>query len=131
MDIIGNALFKNSIVAGVGTNLALGLGFLIVGPAVAAVAGSVLRPAAKTVIKGGMFVYDQAKTIIAETQEAIGDIVSESKAALSKEQSAPPAEEPKVSVDTATRGTAFAFEEEPPSKEDEPVRTRPWIVRGY
>ena len=62
--------------------LAIGVGVAIVAPTVLPIA----KPLAKAAIKGGVSLYEKTKGAIAETGEAIGDIVAEAKAEVAAEQ---------------------------------------------
>lgn len=55
------------------TGLAIAVGTLVVLPLI----GPFLRPAAKTVIKGGLIAYHEALRLCAGAAEGIGDIVAE------------------------------------------------------
>jgi len=68
---IGETLFE-----GVGGGILLGIGAVIVAPTLV----PVLRPVAKEVIKGGLYVTDKAKEFVAETSEQWSDLVAEVKA---------------------------------------------------
>jgi len=132
MDLLENALFEKGLMTGVGTNIALGLGILLLGPAVASLAGSILRPVAKTVIKGGIIAYDQARSLVAETQGTAKALVSESKVELSREQPASFREAEASPAEMAAQpGRAAVYEQGSTFEEHEPERTKPWIVRGY
>ena len=134
MDILKNVLFEKSIVTGLGMNIALGLGLLILGPAAAAIAGNILRPVAKSVIKGGIVAYNQGRSFLAEARETGKDVVSESKVEFSKEKEQPAAAHGKGEgpADRATEyGKTAVSEEGSTALESQPERTKPWIVRGY
>ncbi len=62
--------------------VALGAAALLFGPTLIAVAGSVLKSAAKAGIKGGLMMYDKGKEIAAEAKETVEDITAEAKAEL-------------------------------------------------
>ena len=55
-------VFKGNAVTGV----AIGVAALVLGPALLPTVGRVLRPAAKTVIKGGIMLYRETVTAIGE-----------------------------------------------------------------
>jgi hypothetical protein len=55
------------------TGLAIGVGALIAWPLV----GPVVRPLAKTIIKGGVMAYRQAEQLYAGAVEGVGDIIAE------------------------------------------------------
>ena len=54
--------------------------------------GSALRPLAKELIKGGIYLYDTASELVSESGEQLKDLVAEAKADLAKSQNdgAPP-----------------------------------------
>ena len=62
--------------------LAIGAGITFFAPVVLPLA----KPLAKTLIKGGVTLYEKSKVAIAETGEVIGDIVAEAKAEVATEQ---------------------------------------------
>jgi Protein of unknown function (DUF5132) len=74
-------MFKGNLAAG----LAIGLGAIIFGPTVIQRVGSILRPAAKTLIKGGMVFYRET---LSEIGEMATDLVAEARAELDQEASA-------------------------------------------
>jgi len=71
-------LFKGNIVTG----LAVGIGAVVLGPIVAPAVTSVLRPAAKAVIKAGIYAYDRAAEALGQVNEMTGDIVAEARSEL-------------------------------------------------
>lgn len=60
----------------------LGLGVAMVVPTVLPTLASGLRPLAKTLVKGGVTLYDAAKEGIAEAGEQLNDLVAESRAEM-------------------------------------------------
>jgi hypothetical protein len=68
------------------TNIAIGAGIAFLAPAVIGIIGGILRPVAKTAIKGGMLAYDATVGAIQGTTEAIGDLAAEAKAEVSEEE---------------------------------------------
>jgi hypothetical protein len=74
-------MFKGNLVTG----LAFGVGAVLLGPTVLQTIGSVVRPTAKAVIKGGMVFYRET---LGEIGEMASDLVAEAKAEL--EQSSRP-----------------------------------------
>ncbi len=62
--------------------LAIGLGTVILAPTII----SLVKPLAKAAIKSGVSFYEKTKGAIAETGEAIGDIVAEAKSEVAAEQ---------------------------------------------
>jgi hypothetical protein len=66
------------------SNLAVGAGVVLLAPVVIPVVGSLLKPVAKAVIKGGLLAYEGAKVSVAETKEAIEDLAAEAKSEMSE-----------------------------------------------
>ena len=54
--------------------------------------GSALRPLAKEVIKGGMYLIDTVSDVALEAGEQFKDLVAEAKADLARQNGEPPAE---------------------------------------
>ena len=71
-------LFKGNLAAG----LAVGVGALIFAPTVIQTMVSILRPTAKTLIKGGMVFYRET---LSEIGEMATDLVAEARAELDQE----------------------------------------------
>jgi hypothetical protein len=63
----------------VGTGLAVGLGVAVLGPLLRPLVAGVVRPAAKMAIKGGIYAYDRGREMVAQLNEATGDIVAEAR----------------------------------------------------
>ncbi len=61
-------------------NIVVGVGVALVMPLLLPVAGAVLRPLAKGVIKGGLTLYDAAAGLVVETGEQLSDLYAEAKA---------------------------------------------------
>ena len=74
-------MFKGNLAAG----LAIGVGAIILGPTAIRRIGSILRPAAKTLIKGGMVFYRET---LSEIGEMATDLVAEARAELDQEADA-------------------------------------------
>ncbi len=68
-----------------GTGVAIGLGALILVPAVLPVVGSVVKPIAKAAIKGGILLFEKSRELLAETQEVLEDLAAEARAELAGE----------------------------------------------
>ena len=66
--------------AGWGGGLVVGVGAALVGPAVVAVAGSVVRLIAKTLVRGTLVVTNAVTHTAAETTEQMHDLVAEVRA---------------------------------------------------
>ena len=79
MKILGNGFNIGS--------LALGAGVVLLAPVAIPVLGSVLKPVAKALIKGGIMAYEGAKVSIAETRETLEDIAAEAKAEIAQADS--------------------------------------------
>jgi hypothetical protein len=71
-------MFKGNIAAG----LALGVGATMFGPTAVRTLGSILRPAAKTLIKSGLVFYRET---LSEIGEMAADLVAEARAELDQE----------------------------------------------
>src|SRR5574340_1202603 len=74
-------MFKGgNLVAG----LAIGLGTAILAPGIAPAVSSLLRPAAKAVIKGGIVAYDWGRQAAAQVGEPASDMATEARAEVHK-----------------------------------------------
>jgi len=73
-------VFKGNIAGG----LAIGISAILFGPTVIQTMGSILRPTAKTLIKGGMVFYRET---LSEIGEMAADLVAEARAELDQEAS--------------------------------------------
>ena len=62
------------------TGLAIGVGVTVLAPLVVPAVNTLLRPAAKTAIKGGILAYDWARQAVAEVSEAASDMAAEARA---------------------------------------------------
>jgi hypothetical protein len=71
-------MFKGNLAMG----LAVGIGAIVLGPTVVKAVGSVLRPAAKAVIKGGLVFYRET---LSEVGEMASDLLAEARAELERE----------------------------------------------
>jgi hypothetical protein len=74
-------MFKGNLAAG----LATGVGAIILGPTTVRTLGSILRPAAKTLIKSGLVFYRET---LSEIGEMAADLVAEARAELDREADA-------------------------------------------
>ncbi|MDF0644229.1 MAG: DUF5132 domain-containing protein [Nitrospira sp.] len=61
--------------------------------------GSALRPLAKELIKGGMYLFDSVSEAASEAGEQFKDLVAEAKADLAKQNGEPQPKEPDVEDD--------------------------------
>jgi len=67
----------NSLFSGWGTTVLIGVGATLAAPALLTVAGAVMRPMAKGLIKGGLSIVDAVQEVIAEGNEHLSDLVAE------------------------------------------------------
>lgn len=67
----------DEVFGNLGTTLLIGVGAALVAPVLLPAAGSVLRPVAKSLIKGGLYLVDAAQEVIAEGSEQLSDLVAE------------------------------------------------------
>lgn len=72
----------------VGTGLAIGLGALILAPAVIPVVGSVIKPLLKASIKSGLILVERTRELVAETREVMEDMAAEAQSELIRERRA-------------------------------------------
>jgi hypothetical protein len=73
---------------GLGTGLVVGGAALVLGPWLIPAVGAVVRPLAKTAIKGGMYLYGQAATMAEEVRQEGAQVVSEARAEVIAERTA-------------------------------------------
>lgn len=67
------------LVTGYGPSVAIGVGVALMAPVLFTVVGSVVRPVAKGVIKGGLMLADTTKEFAAEASEQLSDLVAEAR----------------------------------------------------
>lgn len=77
-------MFEDLLKGSWGTAL-VGIGVALVAPTVLPAVGEALRPLAKSLIKGGVMLYDTAKEAIAEAGEQVNDMVEEARAEVEEE----------------------------------------------
>ncbi len=80
------ALTDNFKIATVGTGIAIGIGALILAPALIPAIGAVARPMAKAAIKSGLLLFEKTRELVAETQETVADMAAEAQAELVSER---------------------------------------------
>ena len=73
--------FKNG---NVGTGIAFGIGFMILAPLAARMLSGAGKPLLKEAIKGGLFVYERGRLVLAETRETFEDLTAEARSELSQ-----------------------------------------------
>lgn len=66
-----------------------GIGAVLLAPVVIPVVGGVGKPVAKSLIKGGLALYEKSKGTFAEIGETFEDIVAEARAELADENDLP------------------------------------------
>lgn len=72
----------------------VGIGAALVAPAVLPALGSGIRPLAKSVLRGGILVYDKARELVAEAGEDMSDLIAEVRSEMDTERQATGAPEP-------------------------------------
>jgi hypothetical protein len=70
----------DDVLPGWGTAVLIGVGVALAAPVLLPAAGAIVRPVAKGLIKGGLFVADSLKELVAEGQEQLSDLVAEARA---------------------------------------------------
>jgi hypothetical protein len=70
----------------IGTGLAIGIGALIIAPAVIPAVSKVVRPIVKATIKSGLIVVEKTMELVAEAKESIEDMAAEAQAELAMER---------------------------------------------
>ena len=83
--------FLDKALGGWGPTVLIGLGVAVAAPILLPAVGAVIRPVAKGVVKGGLFVADSLKELVAEGSEQVSDVVAEAKAEYYSTPSAPSA----------------------------------------
>jgi len=73
------ALLEDTV-GGWGGGLLVGIGAALVGPTILNAAGPVVRPVAKTPVKGALMVGDGVRGLVAEATEQVSDLVAEVRA---------------------------------------------------
>ncbi len=92
------ALTDNFKIATIGTGIVIGIGALILAPALIPAIGAVVKPVAKAAIKSGLILFEKTRELVAETQETVADMAAEAQSELVAERrqaqaAAPGAEE--------------------------------------
>jgi hypothetical protein len=72
--------FLDDVLSGWGTTVLLGVGVALAAPALLPTVGTVIRPLAKGLIKGGFFIADSLKGLTTASSEQISDLVAEAQA---------------------------------------------------
>jgi uncharacterized protein DUF5132 len=79
MTEVSMALIEDIFKGNLATGLVVGVGVILLGPTVIPAVGGILRPAAKTLIKGSMVFYRET---LGEIGEMAADLVAEARAEL-------------------------------------------------
>lgn len=90
------ALWDEMFEGNLGAGLAVGLGAAVLGQVLLPAMGGVLRPAAKGLIKAGLFTYERGREAVAHLNDLTGDIVAEARAELDGAEPAGPARPPRT-----------------------------------
>jgi hypothetical protein len=69
-----------------GTGLAIGVGVLILAPAVAPAVAAVVKPLAKAAIKSTILLFERTSELIAEAKESVEDLAAEAHAEMLQER---------------------------------------------
>ena len=67
----------NNLFSGWGATVLISAGLTLAAPALLTVAGAVIRPMAKGLIKGGLSIADAVQGVMAESSEQLNDLVAE------------------------------------------------------
>ena len=78
------AFFDNGLK--IGTGLAIGLGVLILAPAIAPAVAAVVKPVATASIKSAILLFEKTTELIAEAKESVEDLAAEAHAELVQER---------------------------------------------
>jgi hypothetical protein len=70
----------DDVFSGWGGSILIGVGVALAAPILLPAVAAVVRPAAKGLIKGGLFVADSLKELVAEGGEQLSDLVAEARA---------------------------------------------------
>ena len=70
----------DDVFSGWGTTVVIGVGVALAAPALLPAVGEVIRPVAKGLIKGGLYIADSLQEIVAEGSEQFSDLIAEVKA---------------------------------------------------
>lgn len=71
------------------TGVVVAVGATVLVPVVAPVIGSLLRPAAKAAIKGGILAYDRGRQAVAQLGEMASDVAAEARVDAERATSGP------------------------------------------
>lgn len=71
------------------TGIGLGLGVMLAAPIAVKMISGLGRPLLKEAVKGGLYIYDQSRTILAEARESIEDLSAEARSELAQSKELP------------------------------------------
>lgn len=69
----------DDVLSGWSSTVLIGVGVALAAPILLPAAGAIVRPVAKGLIKGGLFVADSLKELVSEGQEQLSDLVAEAR----------------------------------------------------
>lgn len=69
----------DDVFSGWGTTVLIGVGVALAAPVLLPAVGAVIRPVAKEIIKGGLYLMDSLQELAAEGSEQLSDLVAEVK----------------------------------------------------
>ena len=75
------ALLEDVTLGSVVSTSLIGLGLVLVAPLLLPVAGAMVVPVAREVVKGGVRLYDAGAQLVTTMSEQLGDLVAEARAA--------------------------------------------------
>ena len=78
-----------------------GIGAVLLAPVLIPVVAGIGKPIAKSLIKGGITIYEKSKGAFAELGETFEDMVAEARAELAEDKQLPTVEVTGTSIDTA------------------------------
>lgn len=67
----------DDLFSGWGTTVLIGMGVALAAPTLIPAVGAVIRPVAKGLIKGGLYIADSLQEIVAEGGEQLSDLIAE------------------------------------------------------
>ncbi len=67
----------DDLFSGWGTTVLIGVGVALAAPTLIPAVGAVIRPVAKGLIKGGLYIADSLQEIVAEGGEQLSDLIAE------------------------------------------------------
>ena len=115
-------LFKNNVVAGVGIAFAA----TVLAPVLMPVFSRVGRPLAKSIVRGGMMMYEKGREVMAVAGESVEDIMAEVRAEGAAAQAAAAAQPSAAAPYPAPAPAAAGAQAEPPEIQS----TRPYGGNG-